>query len=247
MLDAAGYVDTDADGYRDCTAGSAAVQMGWVPEGTDLAYQMYVRKENPEEKAIAMYLKEQWASVGVCLNDTIVEELTLSQLAYSSNYDTIIWEWNSDVDPSIMLFFQTKAAWGGWSDNRYYDASYDENFSKSVMSMDPADRKTYVCECQRIHYNDSAYIILAYPDSTYVWRDDNITGWGNWTAHPGRSLDNRWSGNPLFFNLEARNVDDGTSHGLFDSWQGYLLVAIVVVVGIAVVATVVYMSRDKVS
>jgi PKD repeat protein len=52
---------------------------------------------------------------------------------------------------------------------------------------------------------DSPYIILAYPYQTYAWRNDTFSGWGDWAADPGRSLDNYWTGNQLFFDLQAGN------------------------------------------
>jgi peptide/nickel transport system substrate-binding protein len=203
LLEANGYIDTDGNGYRDATIGSMAVQMGWVDEGTDLVYQMLVRKEYPEERDIAQYLKTQWEQVGVLLNYLVVEEITLSQIAYSYNYDTLIWYWSADVDPNYQLFVETRAAWYGWSDNKYYNPAYDENYTNSVKTLDKAQRQIYVDNVQKVFYNDSAYIILAYADQTYAWRDDNVVGWGDWENDPGRSADNFWMGNPLWFDLES--------------------------------------------
>lgn len=206
LLETNGYVDIDSDGYRECTISSTAVQMGWVSEGTKLQYDMIVRKEYPEEKDIAQYLKSQWEQVGVLLQYIVVTELTLSQVVYSYSYDTMIWYWSADVDTNYMLFTQSRAAWNGWSDNKYYNPAFDENYTNSVRSMDKIERKFYVDNCQRVHYDDSPYIILAYPTQTYAWRTDTFSGWGDWAADPGRSLDNYWTGNPLFFDLAPLNV-----------------------------------------
>jgi len=200
-LEAAGYIDIDDDNYRECTILSKAVEMGWATEGDRLELEMFVRKEHPEEKDIATYLKDEWKKIGVLLKFSVVEELTLSQIAYSYAYDSIIWDWAADPDPNYILFVQSRSAWHGWSDNKYYNPAFDENYTNSVKSMDKVQRKAYVDNCQRIHYNDSAYIILAYPHETYAWRNDTFSGWGDWAAHPGRSLGNYWTGNPLLFDL----------------------------------------------
>jgi ABC-type transport system substrate-binding protein len=202
LLQANGYVDIDSDGIRECTISSSAVQLGYVVENTKMVYQMVVRRDHPEEKDIAQYLQSQWHQIGVQFNYMIVEELTLSTIVYSYNYDSMIWYWSGDIDPNYLLFTQTQIAWNGWSDDKYYNPSYEENYTLSVETLDDTSRKGYVDNCQEIFYNDSAYIIMAYPHQTYAWRTDTFTGWGNWSADPGRSLDNYWTGNPLFFDLE---------------------------------------------
>ena len=208
LLEANGYIDIDSDGVRECTISSKAVQMGWVAEGTSLEYEMFVRKEYPEEKDIAMFLRNQLQQIGVLVQYMVVEEITLAQIAYSYNYDTLIWYWSADPDPNYILFVQSRNAWSGWSDNKYTNAAFEENYTNSVKSLDEAQRKGYVDNCQKIHYNDSAYVVLAYPDQTYAWRTDTFSGWGNWSTHPGRSLDNYWSGNPLFFDLTPEAPSD---------------------------------------
>jgi peptide/nickel transport system substrate-binding protein len=207
LLEDNGYIDVDSDGIRECTANSTAVKLGYVSEGKKLIYEMLVRKEVPEEKDIAAYVKDQWAQVGVTVNYVVVEELTLAYTLYSYKYDTVIWYWSADIDPNYILFTQSKTAWNGWSDNKYFNAAFDENYTLSVQTLDPVERETYVDNCQRIFYKDSAYIILAYPNQTYAWRTDTFSGWGDWSAHPGRSLDNIWTGNPLYFDLKPEAYD----------------------------------------
>ena len=207
LLEDNGYVDGDSDGIRECSLSSPAVQLGYVEVGKELSYEMLVRKEYPEEKDTALYLKAQWSSIGVDLKVSIVDELTLSGAAYSYNYDTVLWYWCGDIDPNFLLFPQSQRAWNAWSDNRYFNPSYEENYTMSVSTIDPAERRTYVDNCQRTFYNDSAYIITAYTNQTYAWRTDTFTGWGDWSADPGRSLDNFWTGNPLFFDLMPIDIN----------------------------------------
>ena len=201
MLEAAGYIDVNFDGIRECTASSYAVTHGLVPAGKPLVYDMIVRREHPEERDIAMYLQDSWASVGIQVNYRVMDEAGLVLEVYAYNYDTVIWWWSSDPDPNYILFTQTKAAWGGWSDNKYANQSFEDNYSLSVSELDRDQRKVYVDNCQRTHYLDAPYIILAYPNQTFAWRNDTFTGWGDWAADPGRSIENFWSANPLYFDL----------------------------------------------
>jgi len=247
LLEANGYIDIDSDGIRECTISSTAVQMDWVDEREKLVYQMLVRKEYPEEKDIAMYLKNQWEQVGVLVQYLVVEELTLSQIAYSwpvptTGYDTLIWYWSADVDPNYQLFVVTRPAWGGWSDCGYYNPAYDENYTMSVMTLDWTARKNYTDNCQRIFYNDSAYIILAYADQTNAWRDDNLVGWGDWAADPGRSIDNFWMGSPLWFDLRDATPDNPITDG---GWDWKMLALGGAVAAIVVIAVVYLVMKGK--
>lgn len=202
LLQANGYVDIDSDQIRECTLDSPAVQLGYVSEGEELTYTVEVRKENPEEKDTASYLKSQWAQIGVDLSYVVVDIRTLSShCSYCYPVDQKILSWSADVDPNFILFPQTVKALYGWSDVGYSTPEYEESFNQSTMSMEPTARKGFVDDCQRIFYNDSAYIVLAYPNSTYAFRNDTFVGWGDWTEHPGRNLDSYWGANQLLFDL----------------------------------------------
>ena len=239
MLEAAGYRDSgDSDTIREATADSLAVQNGWVVEGTPLDYEMLIRREYPEEKDIAFYLQGEWADIGINLDIKIVDESELGTIVYSYAYDTMIWYWSADIDPNYQLFVFTQAAWYGWSDTKYYSENYDDNYTMSVNTLDREQRKVYVDNCQRVFYNDSAYILLAYGYQTYAWRNDTFTGWGDWDAHPGRTVDNFWMGNPLWFDLEPIG-DDGPTPPPY--WI-YVLAAAAVV---AAIVAVVMLSKKR--
>ena len=239
MLEDAGYqYTTESPNVRVATASSLAVTEGWVQEGTPLAYDMLVRQEFPEEKDIAQYLQDQWADVGVSISFRVVTEAQLSTIVYTYNYDTMIWYWSADPDPNFMLFCQSKLAWDGWSDNYYYSDVYEDNYSLSVSEFDYDLRKQYVDSCQRVNYLDAAYILLAYAFQTYAWRNDTFSGWGDWAANPGRSVDAFWTGNPLYFDLVP--IGNGGDEGL-----PIIYVAVGAGIAVAAVAAVVYLMKTK--
>jgi peptide/nickel transport system substrate-binding protein len=209
LLEESGYRYTsESPNVRVATADSYAVQEGLVSEGTPLAFELAVRQEAPEEKDIAMYLESEWAKVGIDLEVLIMTEAALGALTYGYAYDITIWYWSADVDPMYMLFCQSKVSWNGWSDNMYYDPEYEYNFTSSVREFDEEVRRQYVHNCQKIHYEDAVYIVINYAHQTYAWRTDTFVGWGDWEAHPGRSIDNFWTANPLYFDLEYIGEDE---------------------------------------
>ncbi len=208
LLNDSGYYrkDWNPTALRYASNDSYAVKAGLVSEGTELSYQMLIRREYPEEKDIGNYLKQTWRQLGVNLDLRILDEPTMTAEVYKYTYDTMLWYWSSDIDPNYQLFSLSKKAWGGWSDTKWYNASYEENYSKSVTTMDSALRHQAVYNAQRVHYLDAEYIILAYVYQTYAWRTDTFEGWGDWAADPGRSVDNFWMGNPLWFDLKPLGI-----------------------------------------
>jgi peptide/nickel transport system substrate-binding protein len=236
MLEAAGYRDTNGDGIREAKLDSLAVQSGWVIADTPLRYEMLIRREYPEERDIAYYLQGEWADIGISLVVKIVDESELATIVYSYAYDTMIWYWSADIDPNYQLFVFTQASWYGWSDTKYYSEAYDTNYTLSVMTLDREDRKVYVDNCQRVFYRDAPYIVLAYAYQTYAWRNDTFTGWGDWGAHPGRTVDNFWMGNPLWFDLEPIVTDGGPTI----PWWVFVAAFVAVV---AVVVAVVILAK----
>lgn len=205
LLDAAGYTDENGDGIREVTATSLAFTEGWAPLEKPLQYDMMIRQEFPEEVSIANYLEQKWHEIGVDINYRVISEAQLGTEAYAYSYDTMIWYWSADPDPNFMLFCQSVKSWNGWNDNLYTSPAYEDNYNLTVTTLDPEERKVYVDNCQRVNYEDCGYILLAYAYQTYAWRTDTFTGWGDWDANPGRSLDAFWTGNPLFFDLQAVN------------------------------------------
>ncbi len=98
LLEASGYRVTDdsptaptGEKIRVCTADSYAVQEGLVAEGKPLIYDMAIRQEYSEEKDIAMYLKSEWAKVGIQIDYRIMTEAAMGAYAYAYAYDTLIW------------------------------------------------------------------------------------------------------------------------------------------------------------
>jgi peptide/nickel transport system substrate-binding protein len=201
LLLMAGYDDSDSDGILEAGPDSMTVQMGWEPEGTHLSFDLMVRWEQPEDLKIALALQAAYLQIGVVTTVYLADTLTFIQVMYAYNYDMMICGWEQEPDPNRMLFAESTYSINGWSDNCYSNVEYDENYSVSVSELDPATRQESVQNCQAINYVETPYIVLAYLNQTYVRRTDTFTGWGNWTSHPGRSLDSKWSANPLFFDL----------------------------------------------
>ena len=139
--------------------------------------------------------------MGIELNPLMVSTGVWGTLVYGYAYDLTISYWSGDPDPTYLMFVQTSFAHGGWSENLYDNPAYDDNYSKSVAAVDPAERVQYMVNCQKMMYQDCAFMVTVYPHGCYAWRTDTFSGWGDWQNHSGRTLSNFWTANPLYFEL----------------------------------------------
>jgi hypothetical protein len=152
-------------------------------------------------------------------------------------YDLATTYWSGDPDPNYLLFIQSKWSIGGWSENQYSNPDYDANFSASEQAINHAERKGYISNCSKIMYRDAAFITTVYGYGCYAWRNDTFSGWGDWGAHPARSLSSYWSANDLYFDLVPLKREGG---GIS---LNYVLIGLGVAV--AVVVIVVLMLRKR--
>ena len=203
ILDEAGYVWNSDHTVRLAGPENNFTWLGerYSMSGKPLSFEVVVEAELYEDLETYQYLREEWAKVGIKLTSRVVNSALWGVLVYGGYFDLTITYWSGDPDPNYLLYVQSTYSVNGWSENWYSSPFYDENYTQSLLEVDQEIRRGYVKNCQYWDYVDAAFIVYCYPHGCHAWRNDHFSGWGNWTAHPGRSLANFWSANPLFFEL----------------------------------------------
>jgi peptide/nickel transport system substrate-binding protein len=199
VLDDAGYIWNPAHTVR-----MAAPDNPYISTTNELSFTVLVETELFEDRAVAMFLKEEWAQIGIDLNLNFVDSATWNSIVYNSGgaFEMEMTYWSGDPDPNYLLYTQSTDALSGWSENYYSNPEYDYNYTESVLSVNHTERVQYVHNCLKHIYEDNAFIVNVYPWGCWAWRTDHFSGWGDWGAHPGRQLSNFWTANDLFFDLE---------------------------------------------
>jgi len=215
-LDDAGYAWNGDHTVRLAGAGNI-----YNIPGTELAFSALVETELFEDKATAQYLKEQWAMIGITMNIEFVDSANWNTRVYDGQYDLAFTYWSGDPDPNYLLFIQSSYALNGWSENWYSDPRYDYNYTMSILEVDPQLRKEYIRNCQKIMYEECCYICTVYPYGCYAWRNDHFSGWGSWETHPAREVNNYWTANDLWFDLEPV-IDNEPPMALLDNVAGHV-------------------------
>ena len=172
MLDEAGYLDTDADGVRECPA---TMDCG----GRQLDIVMQIPSDIGSGPREAELLSGWWAQIGIRMTPQVLEPDTVTaNCCPAFDFDMLMWGWTSDPDPSFILSVLTSAEIPtGLSETGYNNPEYDRLFEEQAVELDSSRRAEIVHEMQRIMLEDLAYIIPYYEDEVQAFRSDRFTGW----------------------------------------------------------------------
>jgi len=222
-LDEAGYY-WGPNGIRMAGVGNA-----YGPADDPLSFEIIVEQELMEDKDTAIKLREDFRKIGIQIEPRYVSIGLWSTLIYNYNYELMLTYWSGDPDPAYLLYTQTSFCVGDWSENGYENPLYDENYTKYITAATYEEKKTAIHNCQKLMYEDAAFVVTTYPYGCWGWRTDSFSGWGDWEEHSGRQLANFWSANQLYFDLVPLKGDDDTSLMLY-AVAGLAIVAAVIVV-----------------
>lgn len=226
LLDEAGYPYSEEEGLRVTGPDCMVVTEGLEPEGTPLVFSMFVPIEHKE---IALALVDMYAELSILVYPVVAAEDRWELVYCPYGYPFGIFDLSYYPSPSSVLFTQSMRALDTWSDNKYSNAEYDDNFNISITALDEEYRMDATLECQRIHHEDIAYIVLAYPHDLYAWRTDRFEGISECIECPWSGLGNVWGGAAFVQGLSVTaSGDDGNGSVLNDPvlWGGVVIVAV---------------------
>jgi peptide/nickel transport system substrate-binding protein len=171
-LQAAGYVDTDGDGIRECKADQQC------PTG-DLTFRWFYPDDSVVGPRESDLIADMWQQVGVALQIQALDGDTLTSVCCPGfDYDIIRWGWGVDPDPSFLLGVALCTEIdSGFNETAYCNPTYDDLFDQQAVQTDHATRAQTIREMQRILIEDVPYIILYYYQETQAYRIDNFVGW----------------------------------------------------------------------
>jgi peptide/nickel transport system substrate-binding protein len=168
ILDDAGYLDTGGDGVRE------------MPDGTQpLNFRMHWPNDSIDAPRLAELLSEMWMEVGVTLELEAVDlDVLITNCCPSFDYDIILWNWDSDPDPNLLLSVYTSGEIpNGYNETGYSNPKYDELYFQQGNELDAEKRREIVWQMQQIVFDDVVYIIPYYAQAIQAYRRDRFTGW----------------------------------------------------------------------
>jgi peptide/nickel transport system substrate-binding protein len=173
MLDAAGYVDKNGDGIRDCPATMDCGDSG------DLTFRFNYPTDIDSAPREADQLKAMWSAIGVNIEIQGLDPDTLTSVCCPTfDYDIILWGWGVDPDPAFLLGVTLcSEVSSGFSETGYCNPDYDALYDQQGVEPDHAARVAIIHQMQQILMDDVPYIIPYYQKNVQAYRTDTFTGW----------------------------------------------------------------------
>jgi peptide/nickel transport system substrate-binding protein len=236
MLDAAGYADTNGDGWRDY-------------KGKKITLRLWTRSESPEQQRAGKLVTGSFESIGIDIQLAVMNDGSISDglynykgNTYAPDFDMFIWGWGGYADPDYMLGVETTSQIEMWNDSLYSNAAYDTLYQQQSSEMDAATRKAEVQQMQQMFYQAAPYVVLCYPKALIAY---NTTKWTGWVPYPAKdglvvmSTDNIDS----YLNLRLQSAQKAA--GGSSTTTTVVIVVIVVVIVAAIVALLVRRGRGR--
>jgi peptide/nickel transport system substrate-binding protein len=216
-------------------------------QGQPITLRLFACEAPPQGQKIARFLVGWFEDIGIDIKFTYMTEGAMNEYLYNEkdgvftpNMDLFVYNWTGDVDPDFMLSLFTKDQIGDWSDCAWWSPEYDALYAQQATTIDTAARKTLIDQMQQIIYEQSPYIILAYPKGLEAV---NVSRWAGWVQSPADtgsaiySVDNFDS--YLFVHPVTGATEETGGGGSSATW------AIVIAVALAALVAVVLVLRGR--
>jgi peptide/nickel transport system substrate-binding protein len=216
-------------------------------QGKPITLRLFACEAPPQGQKIGKLLVGWLEGIGIDVKFTYMTEGAMNEYLYNEkggvftpNMDLFVYNWTGDVDPDFMLSLFIKDQIGDWSDCAWWSPEYDKLYNEQATTIDTTARKALIDRMQQIIYEQSPYIILAYPKGLEAV---NVSRWEGWVQSPEGtgsaiySVDNFDS--YLFVHPKAGATAEGSSA------RGVGVVAIGVAVLVVVIVVVVLVRRRR--
>lgn len=164
LLDDAGYVDIDGDGFRE------------TPDGEQLDLKFTYYQGRPEQELLVGIVAQDMAKIGIKITIDLKDSETTMKLLASGEYDLLCMSINvlncADPENHMKTYFGGE---GSYSTTGWDSKEYDKIMEKLEKTADPADRRSLVMEAEQMLLDDGTAIFFCYPLMNFVMKD-TVTG-----------------------------------------------------------------------
>ena len=168
LLDQAGYKDKDGDGVREMPDGSRS-----------LDFRLFWPDDTPDAPRMADLLSQSWKQIGVKVESQTFDANALLALCCPAyDFDIVIWGWETDPDPNLLLkAMTTDSIPNGSNETGYSNPTFDKLYAQQSAELDKQRRQALVWQMQKIAFDDVVYVVPYYAQTAQAYRTDRFTGW----------------------------------------------------------------------
>jgi hypothetical protein len=165
------------------------------PDSEPVELRLYASDSPPQGGEIAGIVAKSLRALGITVEYTHLAVSSLrARLAVTLDgqpkpaADLFISDWIGDTDPTFILSVLTSSQIGAWNDTGWTSPEYDALFAKQAAALDQVERKALVDQMQQLAYDESPYVVIAYPQVLESARTDRWQGWIQAPAGMGSAL-----------------------------------------------------------
>lgn len=230
LLDEAGY-KRDQAGLRE-------------NDGKPISLRLWATTETSEEQRAAKLVAGWLRELGIKVELSVLDPGALQShvwnfrgSTYEPDYDMYIWDWAGYSDPGQTLSSMTTEQIGNTNESCWSNAAYDKLNVQQSAALDPQERQAIIWKMQQIMYEQTPWVVLAYPQYLEAYRTDRWTGWTRLMDGTGPAFNT--AGNlDSYLNLAPRTASASKSNS-----TGWIAAGVVVLV--IVVAGLVLLRRRR--
>jgi peptide/nickel transport system substrate-binding protein len=157
--------------------------------------RLYACDAPPQGVRVAKAIAKDLRALGIDLELTVLPEATMrARLSVTVDglprpeADLFVSDWVGDRDPSFSLSVLTSGQIGSWNETGWSDPEYELLFARQAATVEQSARKVIVDDLQRLAYQQSPYIVVAYPQSLEAVDTSEWLGWVQAPAGTGSAI-----------------------------------------------------------
>ncbi|MCD8010513.1 MAG: ABC transporter substrate-binding protein [Lachnospiraceae bacterium] len=164
LLDDAGYLDIDGDGYRETPDG----------EKIDLTFVYYTGR--PEQQIVVEAMQAECMNLGIKITPQVYDSQTVMDLLKSGDYDLCCVSINimniGDPESHLTTYFTSDGTYNSFG---FSNEEFDAIVSELSGTSDADERVELVKEAEQILMDESVCIYFCYPIMNFVTKA-NVSG-----------------------------------------------------------------------
>ena len=215
-------------------------------QGKPITLRLYSPTDSDANQVDARLIAGWLEKLGIKIRLSVVDDGALTSDIYNAHgnvwkpdFDLVVWDWTGYYDPGQTLSCLTTSEIGSLNEPFWSDRAYDALNPVQASTIDPQARQAAIWQMQQIMYEQSPWIVLAYPDYLEAYNTSRWTGWQQMFAGTGPAFYTEgFTGS--YLTLRPRTAASGGGGS-----RSTVLIALGVAAAVVVVALVVFVLRRR--
>jgi len=152
--------------------------------GKPIVLRLYATAENVSSQTEGKLITGWLQQLGIKVQFSVLDAGALSAriwnfegATYKPDFDLYIDSWLGYNDPGQTMLAETTSQIGATNEPCWSNAEYDRLAELQATQLDPAQRKQTIDRMQQIMYEQTPWVVVAYPDFFQAYNTARWTGW----------------------------------------------------------------------